>query len=325
MPHSARKISCLPLTSPNGDKKGKLRPPRGQEKAAVLFLSPNLLGFLAFILLPVAAGLGLSLFHWDMFHTPTFIGLENFINLLGWHHDPATGALRMNDPRFWQYLWNTLFFLVAIPVSMFASLVLAVVLDQSLKGRMVFRAVFYLPTICSGVGIYLLWKYIYGDPFGLINQILAIVGINGPSWLNSYYLAKPSLMMMMIWISMGGTGMVLYLAALQGIPRELYEAAQIDGAGAFHRFRHVTIPMVAPTSLFLFITSMIAGFQGGFEMAYIMTKGGPNGATTTLGYYIYNHAFKWFNMGYASAIAVVMFAIILLVTVLTWRASPSAH
>src|SRR5690606_34026673 len=130
---------------------------------------------------------------------------------------------------------------------------------------------------------------------------------------------------MMVWIGMGGTAMVLYLAALQGIPPELYEAAELDGAGPVQRFRHITVPLVAPTTLFILITSLIGGFQGGFDMAYVMTGGGPDGATTTLGYYIYNHAFEWFNMGYASAVAVVMFGVILAATGLTWRLGAGAR
>jgi multiple sugar transport system permease protein len=308
------------------------RPPRkrrgtegGQGLVATLFLLPNLLGFLAFLLLPLLAALALSLFQWDLFHHPHFVGLENFINLLGWHHDPETHQLLFNDPRFWKYLWNTLFFLLVIPVSLLSSLILAVLLNQNLRGRAFFRTIFYLPTICAGVGVYLLWMYLLNDQFGLINRALMAVGIPAVPWLNGYHWAKPALMMMSLWIGTGGTGMILYLAGLQGIPPELYEAANLDGAGTIQKFRHITIPMVAPTTLFLLVTSLIGGFQGGFDMAYIMTSGGPDGATTTLSYYIYNHAFEWFNMGYASAIAVVMFAVILFTTWVTWKLGASAR
>ncbi|MCC6240865.1 MAG: sugar ABC transporter permease [Phycisphaerales bacterium] len=299
--------------------------PRGQGGVAALFLLPNLLGFVGFLLIPLLAAFVLSLFRWDLFHPPRFVGLENFINLLGWHHDPQTDQMLMNDPRFWKYLWNTLFFLTVIPVSLLCSLLLAVLLNQKLRGRAIFRTIFYLPTICAGVGIYLLWMYLLNDQFGLINRALALVGITGPQWLGGYHWAKPALMLMMIWISMGGTGMILYLAGLQGISPELYEAAELDGAGTIQQFRHITVPMVAPTTLFLLITSLIGGFQGGFDMAFVMTRGGPDGATTTLSYYIYNHAFEWFNMGYAAAIAAVMFAVILVVTSITWKLGSSAR
>ncbi|MCC6424602.1 MAG: sugar ABC transporter permease [Phycisphaerales bacterium] len=284
----------------------------------LLYLLPNLTGFAIFVLIPVAAALVLSFFRWDLFHPPKFVGLDNFIDLLGWRRD-AEGVIHLNDAGFWKYLYNTLYLMLAIPITMFCSLVLAVLLNQKLPGRMFFRSVFFLPNICAGVGLLLLWKFLYNNDFGLINHMLAWVGITGPDWLNSYNWSKPALMIIMIWGSMGGTGMILYLAGLQGIPPELYEAAEIDGANVLHRFRHITIPMLAPTTFFIFITAVIGGFQGGFDMAYILTKGGPDGATTTLSYYIYNHAFEYFNMGYAAALSLVLFALVLFVTMLSWR------
>jgi multiple sugar transport system permease protein len=278
----------------------------------LLYLAPNLAGFLAFVLLPVAAALGLSLFEWDLFHPPRFVGLDNFRELL------------VADGSFWKYLYNTLFLMLAIPLTMLCSLVLAIVLNQKLRGRMLFRTVFYLPSICAGVGLLLLWKYLYNVDFGLINRLLAIVGIAGPDWLGSYAWSKPSLILLTVWGGMGGTSMILYLAGLQGIAPELYEAAEIDGAGLWHKFRHITVPMLAPTTLFIFITSVIGGFQGGFDMAYVLTQGGPDGATTTLSYYIYNHAFEYFNMGYAAAISLVLFVIVLAVTLVSWRFGKSA-
>jgi len=182
-----------------------------------------------------------------------------------------------------------------------------------------FRTIFYLPTICSGIGIMLLWMWIYNPEFGLANYLLSLIGIKGPLWLKSYHLAKPSLMLMGLWGGVGGTSMILYLAGLQGISPSLYEAAQMDGANAWHSFRHITFPMLAPTTFFIFITSVIGGFQGGFRAAYGRTKGGPDGATSTISYYIYNHAFQWFNMGYAAAIAVVLFALVATVTLINWR------
>jgi multiple sugar transport system permease protein len=292
---------------------------RGQGWVASLYLLPNFAGFLAFTLVPLGGALALSLYQWDLFHPPRFIGLANFHNLLGWHYNKSNNQFQFNDPRFWKYLWNTLYFLLAIPVSMGASLLLAVVLNQKIRGQTIFRAIFYVPTISAGVGIYILWMYLYNEQFGLINRALSLVGITGPSWLIAYHWSKPALMIMMVWISMGGTGMVLYLAALQGVSIELYEAAELDGANSLQRFRHITLPMVAPTTLFLLITSLIGGFQGGFDMAYIMTRGGPDGATTTLSYYVYHHAFEWFNMGYAASVAVVMFVIILLLACIMWR------
>jgi len=278
----------------------------------LLYLAPNLAGFLTFVLLPVGAAMTLSLFEWDLFHPPRFVGLANFRDLL------------IDDASFWKFLFNTIFLMLAIPITMLSALILAIVLNQKIRGRMFFRTVFYLPSICAGIGLLLLWKFLYNGEFGLINRLLGFIGISGPDWLDSYHWSKPSLMLMMVWGGMGGTSMILYLAGLQGIPPELYEAAEIDGAGVWHRFRHITVPMLAPTSFFIFITSVIGGFQGGFDMAYVLTQGGPDGATTTLSYYIYNHAFEYFNMGYAAAISMVLFVIVLAVTLISWRFGKAA-
>lgn len=292
---------------------------------AMAFLAPNIVGFLIFTLLPIVASLGLSLFRWDLFHAPQFIGLENFEKLLGF--GIRDGQILLNDARFWKYLGNTLYFMVSIPLAMASSLFLACLLNQKLFGRVIFRTVFFLPGICMGVGVMLLWRYLYEGDFGLINAALRLLGINGPDWLADYDWAKPAIMSMGLWATIGGTNMILYLAGLQNIPPELYEAAEIDGAGMWHQFRHITIPLLGPTSFFIFITSLIAGFQGEFDSAYVMTQGGPDGATTTLSYYIYLHAFRWFNMGYAATIAVVMFGLILIATLLNWRfgGAGSAH
>jgi len=314
--------------------------PRQNNLAAFLFLAPNLLGFLVFTAIPVVAAFTLSLFQWDLFHPPRFVGFQNFVDLLGWFRD-AEGR-HISDPRFWKYLWNTLFLMTAIPVQMASSLFLAIILNQKIRGRVLFRTLFYLPTVCAGVGIMLLWMWIYNPEFGLINTLLktltaavnsGVAHVNAlvpgldigsfrapqPAWLKGYHWAKPSLMIMGVWGGMGGTGMILYLAGLQGISPELYEAAEIDGAGAWQRFLHITFPMLAPTTFFIFITSVIGGFQGGFASAYVMTRGGPNGATTTISYYIFSHAFQWFNMGYAAAIAVVLFFLVFVVTLVNWK------
>src|ERR1051326_3730556 len=289
-------------------------------RTAFFFLAPNLAGFLLFIALPVVVALGLSFFRWDVFHEAKFIGFRHFLQMFGGATED--GEWTWNDPKFWQALGNTFFFLLAIPVSMAASLLLAVVLNQKMRGRLFFRAVFFLPTVCAGVGILLLWKLMmYNPQFGLINLLLAKVGIEGPKWLQDYTWAKPAIMNMMVWGSMGGTNMILYLAGLQGIAPELYEAAQIDGAGRWDQFRHITWPMLAPTTFFISTTSLISAFAGECDAVYVMTRGGPDGATTTLGYYAYRHAFEWFNMGYACSIAMVMFVLILTVTVIHWRYS----
>ena len=290
---------------------------RHRHLTALAFLAPNITGFAVFMLIPVVAAIALSLSDWDLFHAPTFIGLRNFRDLLGWRFEG--GSFAWNDPQFWKYLGNTLYIMMAIPVSMAASLLLALLLNRPFRGRYLFRTIYFVPTICAGVGLLLLWENLFHPEFGLINQSLGLFGIDGPRWLLDYHWAKPALMIMKIWGEMGGLSMIIYLAGLQGIPQDIYEAAQIDGAGAWGRFRHITWPMLAPTTFFIFITSIISGFQTGFNMAYVMTRGGPDGATTTIDYYVYTHGFHYFNMGYAAAIAVVLFAIIFVVTMVNWR------
>lgn len=280
------------------------------------YLLPNLTGFLLFSLIPVVFAIGLSFFRWDVFHAPHFVGLQNFRELLGWTF--SDGAIHFNDPVFWKYLFNTVFLMLGIPLNMLAALLVAMLLNRKLKGIGFFRTVFYLPSICAGVAIYILWACLYNPEFGLINRALLYVGIQGPGWLTEYHWAKPSLILIELWAAMGGTNMLLYLAGLQGISEELYEAAEIDGASSFHKFIHITVPMLAPTNFFIFVMSVIGGFQGGFDAAFLLTQGGPAGATTTLSYYIYIHAFEWFNMGYAAAISLVLFAIVLAVTILNW-------
>lgn len=274
--------------------------------AGCLFLLPNFVGFLVFTSLPVLASLALSFFDWDLFGAPKFVGLQNFATLL-------------RDRDFWRYGFNTLFLMLAIPVNMLGSLFLAMVMNQKLRGIVVFRVIYFMPTIVAGVGTYLLWRWLYNPDYGLINAMLRAAGIEGPKWLQSVMWAKPALMLMGFWTAVGGYNMILYLAALQNVPLDLYEAADIDGASRWQKFWAITWPMVSPTTFFIFTMSIIGGLQGGFEQAMVMTGGGPAGATTTISYYIYNHAFAWNHMGYAAAIAWALFAVVFVMTLLNWR------
>ncbi len=285
---------------------------------ATLFLAPNLLGFLAFTLVPIVASLLLAFYSWDLFGSPRFVGLENFRDLVGFQWS-AEGGLTAVNPRFWYYLFNTLFLILGLPVTMLGSLGLACLLHRRLYGRDLFRLIYFLPSIVSGVGIYLLWKWIFQPDYGLINALLWKVGIEGPRWLESTLWAKPALMLMGFWGSVGGMNVVLYLAALQNVNPELYEAAEIDGAGGWRQFWAVTWPMVSPTSFFILIMGIINGFQGGFEAAYVMTRGGPAGATTTLNYYIYETGFEFFYMGRASAASWLLFVMVMIFTWINWK------
>jgi multiple sugar transport system permease protein len=284
------------------------------------FLLPNFLGFLCFTSLPVLASLLLAFTDWDIL-TPVsqikFVGFQNFIKLLGFHRE--AGAIIANDPQFWYYLFNTVFLMMAIPIGMVLSLCGAMLMKQKLRGIVFYRTIFFLPAITSGVATCLVWRWIYNPDFGLLNTFLGSIGIRGPAWLSSTTWAKPALIIMGLWAAMGGYNMILYLAALQGVSQELYEAADIDGASRWQKFRHVTWPMITPTTFFIFIMAVIGGFQGAFMAAYIMTGGGPAGATTTMSYFIYNNAFQWFKMGYAASIAWFLFILVFFATLINWK------
>ena len=290
------------------------------------FLLPNILGFLAFTALPVVASFALSFFDWNIINwPPRFIGLDNYIHLLGWSHEG--GGWMPHDPLFWRCTWNTLFLMFAIPLNMMGSLILALVLNQRLRGLTAFRTLVFLPSISSAVAVALLWGWLYNPDFGLVNYAIERGGhllglhLTGPQWLSNAHWAKPALMLMGFWTLVGGMNMVYYLAALQSIPHELYEAAEIDGAGAWRTFWNVTWPMLSPTTFFILTMSIIGGFQGGFLGAYILTKGGPRGSTTTLEYYIFNNLYAYQHAGYAAAVAWVLFMAILGVTIVYWKRS----
>jgi multiple sugar transport system permease protein len=308
-----------------------MRPLKGHQRehiAAWLFLLPNLIGFLLFTLAPICGSFFLAFTEWDLFSPPAFVGLAHF------------KAMLLN-PDFWRFFWNTIFLMAGIPVSVACSLGLALLMKDRLPGIGLLRTLFFLPSISSGVALFILWRWIFNPDFGLMNQMilgvhgwladsLSLVGIHlapfdPPKWLVSTAWAKPALILMGIWISAGGPNMILYIAGLQQIPPELIEAASIDGGSRWVIFRDITWPMLSPTTFFIIVMSVIGGLQGGFEQAYIMTQGGPAGATTTLSYYIYDKGFEWFEMGYASAVAWFLFLIVFLVTAIQWKYGRSAE
>ena len=315
---TAQNVNALPIAP-----KSRSRRPRGsafrRHLPAYLFLLPNGLGFAAFMLVPLAASLALAFTDWQMLRPDVrFVGFGNFIKLLGFTHT-AEGWVA-NDPDFWYFLFNTLFLMLGVPLSMFASLGLALLVNHRLRGITVFRTLLYLPTICNGISVLMLWRLMFHADVGLINQGLATLGIAGPDWLHSTAWAKPALIIVAVWVAAGGNNMIIYLAGLQNIPQELYEAAEIDGAGRWSSFLHVTWPQLAPSTFFIFTMGIIGGFQGGFTAAYIMTQGGPAGSTTTISYYIFNTAYDGqLLMGYGCAIAWVLFLLVMAVTLVNWR------
>ncbi|GGD85690.1 carbohydrate ABC transporter permease [Paenibacillus nasutitermitis] len=274
---------------------------------AYVFMSPAILGLLIFMLGPIAASLYFSFTEYDILSTPQWIGLDNYKTLV-------------QDELFWQSLKVTLTYSVtSVPMVLIVSLVLAVLLNRNIRGIYFFRTIFYLPAVMSGVAVALLWKWIFNPDFGLINWALGTIGIEGPKWFIDEQWALPPIIMMSLW-GVGGS-MLIYLAGLQGIPTDLYEASEIDGANKRKQFFHITLPMLSPVIFFNLITGIIGALQV-FTEGFIMTAGGPNNATLFSVLYLYRNAFSYLQMGYASALAWVIFLIVLLFTLLVFKSSP---
>jgi multiple sugar transport system permease protein len=270
--------------------------------AAGLFLLPNLIGFLIFTAIPVGAAFILAFYDYDLLLGANWAGLENFREMF------------TTDEVFRAALFNTVYFTaVSVPLSVVLGLVTAMLVNQALRGIVIFRSIFLLPYVTVTVALSLVWKWIYLPDIGLINSVLGVFGIDGPPWLTSGTWAMPALILMSVWKGFG-YNMVIFLAGLQGIPDHLYDAAKVDGATAWRRFLNVTLPLLSPTTFFVVVISVISSFQV-FDQALIMTNGGPGTATTTLVLYIYQKGFQSFEMGYAAAVALVLFAVIFVFTV----------
>jgi multiple sugar transport system permease protein len=268
--------------------------------AAYAFILPSLVGFLVFLAGPVVASLGLSLYDWELLLPPRFIGLANYHALL-------------QDPRFHQVVLNTAYYVVGVvPLNIVVALGLALWLNRSVRGITLYRSAFFVPVVTSTVAVSLIWMWMYSPNIGLINTALRWMGVHGPIWLGDTRWAMPALILLGVWKGFG-YNMVVFLAGLQGIPVSLYEAAAIDGANPRQRFRYVTLPLLSPTTFLAVVLTMISSFQV-FESAYVMTGGGPVNATNTIVLYIYQNGFQYFKMGYASALAWGLFAVIFTLT-----------
>ena len=268
------------------------------------FISPWLVGFLAFTLFPVCASIYFSFCDYDVLTTPVWVGTLNYRDMF-------------TDGAFWKSLYNTFYFAAfSLPLGMVVALLVAVLLNQSVKGRPVFRAIFFLPSLIPVVASSMVWLWILNGNFGILNHALEWFHIHGPQWLADEKWTKPALILMALWGC--GNGVVIYLAALQDVPRSLYESAEIDGANAWVKFRHITVPMISPVLYFNLIMGIIGSLQV-FANAYIMLGGGgPNRSALFYTVYLYQNAFDYRQMGYASAMAWVLFLIILF---LTWVAT----
>ena len=287
---------------------------RGRRLAAqewllfLLFIGPNLIIFGLFTYWPMVENIRLSTQRWNMLaSTRRFVGLDNFRYL-------AT------DDVFHQVLLNTFYFTgAAVGLSLLLGLAVALLLNQPLRGRDGARAVVFAPHLLSGAAIGVVWAYIFDPRFGLLAQILDWFGLSSPDWLNRPEWAMPAIIIVYVWKNLGFTA-VIYLAGLQGIPRDLYDAAKVDGASAFNRFRSVTLPMLSPITFFLVVTSILSTFQS-FDIIRVMTRGGPVDATNTLIYYVWDEAFQRSNAGRAAAAAMVLFALMMVVTLIQLRYS----
>jgi multiple sugar transport system permease protein len=274
-----------------------------------LWISPWLIGFAIFILGPMLASVGFSFTNYRIINESRWIGLENYSYAF------------TEDDLFWPSLAITFYYmLVSVPLGLLGSLLLALLLNQRLRGESIFRAFYFLPSLTPAAAAAILWVWILHPEAGLVNYLLSLVGIPGPTWLGSTKWALPSIIMITLWTGIGGGRMIIFLASLQSVPQELYEAAEIDGAGSWAKFRSITMPMISPALFFNLILGIIGALQV-FTTAYITTRGGPGRATWFFALHIYTNAFEYFDMGYASALAIVLFVILLVFTVIQLRLS----
>lgn len=284
----------------------RLRAAQREALTFYLCISPWLVGLLVFVLGPMLVSLAISLTRWDLLTPPRFVGLRNYERMIA-------------DPLFWQSLKVTaIYTLLYVPTELIGGLALALLMNQRVPGIALFRTIFYLPSVISGVAFVVVWMWIFHPEAGLLNAALALVGVDGPRWLIDPDTALVALWMMSLWGL--GRAAVIYLAGLKNVPRELHEAAQIDGATAWQTLLYVTLPMLTPTIFFNLVLGVIATFQT-FTSAFVATNGGPLDSTLFFVLYLYRQAFDRFNMGYASAMAWVLFLIILGLTLLVVRSA----
>jgi multiple sugar transport system permease protein len=296
--------------SPTATGRLGLSAPRAREALwGLAFASPWLLGLLLFTLGPILASLGLSFTEYSMLSAPRFVGLANYAKAF------------TDDDLIWGSIGRTLLYAVVIvPLGQIGSLLLAILLNQGLRGTAGFRTLFFMAHLLPAVAAAVLWVQLLHPKVGPVNAALGQIGVAGPGWLSSPEWALPTVILIGLWTNLGGNRMIIFLAGLQGVSRELYEAADIDGAGAWHKFRHVTLPMISPTMLFNLILGVIGALQV-FNIAYVATAGGPSYATWFFALHIYRQAFEYFRMGYGSALAWVFALLLLLFTYLQMKTS----
>ncbi|HLH99425.1 MAG TPA: sugar ABC transporter permease [Acidimicrobiales bacterium] len=275
-------------------------------RLGLLFISPWIVGFLVFTLYPFLATLYYSFTNYSIARSPTWVGLANYQGL-------------MNDHLFWVSVWNTAYYTVLeVPFSTVVAIAFAMLLNMKVRGMAFYRTALYLPTVVPLVAGSVLWLWLFNPSFGIVNDALGLLHIPGPGWMFSAVWAKPTFVFMGVWAV--GAPMVIYLAALQGVPQEMYEVADLEGAGPWQRTRHVTLPMISPAILFNVVLALVAAAQY-FTQAFVMTQGGPDDATMFYSLYLYEQAFSYLHLGYASAMAWILFVIVVVITLLLFRFS----
>jgi len=269
-----------------------------------LFISPQLLGLLFFSLVPLIYAFYLSFTDWSGFGSSSFIGISNYIN-------------QINNPDFWKAMVNTIYYMfLVVPIGIALALILAVALNK-VKGKAIYRVFFFMPVVTSSVSVGIIFMWILNGDFGILNELLSYIGITGPHWLTDTKWVIPSIALLSIWWGLG-YNMVIFLAGLQGISRSYYEAAEMDGANAIQKFRHITLPLLTPTTFFVTIMTIISSFQV-FDQAFVMTNGGPAKASYTIVFHIYDQAFVDFTMGKSAAASMILFDIILIFTLIQFK------
>ena len=278
----------------------------------LLFISPWLVGFIFFTVFPIISAAYYSLTRYDLLRDPVFVGFKNYVDLF------------TVDPNFGQVAYNTVYWvLFSVPLGIIVAYLLATLLNTDIKGRSFFRAVFFFPSIIPAVVVAMVWQFLLNAQFGVFNSVLQAMGLSTIPFISNPDLAKPSLIVINTWAQ--GAAIVIFLAALQDVPRSLYEAAIVDGANAWQRFWNVTVPMTTPAILFVLTTGFIFGFRV-FTIPWLMTAGGPNNATEFISVFLYRNAFQNLRMGKASALAWILFAVVIVfAAVLFWSSRYWVH
>ena len=293
-----------------GSKKVKVKMSqmaKREERWAWLFIAPPFIGFMAFMAYPIVFALIVSCSRWTGINSlwGNLVGLRNYIEIF-------------QDAKFWKSMVTTIIYMIGIPIGMILGMTIAMGLNRGIPGRRLLTTMYYVPVVSSLVAVSILWAWVFNYDYGLLNGIYkALTGAHGPNWLGDEHMIKVSMIIFMVWKGLGSS-IILYLAGLQNIPRDYYEAAEIDGASGWQRFRNITLPLLSPVTFYILITSLIGGFQVFVEVQVMASSGGPNYSAATVVFYLYEKAFTNGQLGYGSAIAVILAIIIFMITALNF-------